>query len=660
MKRTGPQPLGLPGRPPRGVRGRDRLAGWTLLVIVIALGGGSVAGSEASAEPSVPGLPEHQGGDLSQPIQEAFRDWPPEELKQRAYWLPWSWTSFQKAALFGRPVLFVMAPRWSRATWRMMEVTLSDPRVLTAINESYVSVLIDPDRRPDIRERYQTGVWPVVAFLLPDGNPMLSQANDLGVARPITTGSIGIPQMLFMLREGDVYYDQWAGLLKEVGREWHRREGAADPSPGDVNQAASDSLAEWLLANADRQNGSFGVAPKFVQPGLYEYGALRMARLVPAIGLHARLTLEKLLDSPLYDSRDGGVHRLSAAPAWGDIQYEKMLESNSHLLRELVLATRMKSTPELRVGVQQTAGFITRVLGRPGGGFYLAQCADRGSVDGGRYWRDGEPTEPPPLDPLVLAGPNALAGAALIRAGSLLEEEGLERAGAGAIALVLERAYRAGRGADHVIEPNPEQHRLLWPQADVAFGLVDAYQTTGDPKLLAAARDVVDFAWNNLRLEDSALLFDHLPGPMTLGLLANPRQPVRPNVRLARAMLRLAALGQGEDYRQRAISILGAVAGDLAAYRLNGPELGLAVEEATQEPLLVELRGDPRAAATRALGRAAVNVAWPWTIISWAEEGEQASATLRWDGKTATAERPAQLETLVKEMTGGALPGADG
>ena len=44
--------------------------------------------------------------------------------------------------------------------------------------------------------------------------------------------------------------------------------------------------------------------------------------------------------APLHDRRDGGFHRMAAAPDWGGIQYEKMLEGNVHLMREMVFALR--------------------------------------------------------------------------------------------------------------------------------------------------------------------------------------------------------------------------------------------------------------------------------------------------------------------------------
>ena len=108
------------------------------------------------------------------------------------------------------------------------------------------------------------------------------------------------------------------------------------------------------------------------------------------------------------------------------------------------------------------------------------------------------------------------------------------------------------------MEPYPEEHRFLESQADVAFGLIEAYECTGHTPYLAAARQIVDFASNNLAVPGQTALIDHLEGPAEIGLLANRRWPIRANARIARAMLRLAFHGQGEPYRDQATSIMSA------------------------------------------------------------------------------------------------------
>jgi uncharacterized protein YyaL (SSP411 family) len=593
------------------------------------------------------------GVNLELPAPEAFKGWPSDALQSRAYFLPWSPLSFQRAALYGRPVLFVLTVPWNRLAQRMAAETLSDPAVLKQANQGWVTVVQRADRRPDLQERYQTGTWPVIAFLLPDGHPMLSQANDQQVARPITAGFSDAKTLAFLLDQGQIYWDRWSNVLRGVGDVWAKGEGGAEPEPGAVKEDASDQVARWMLGNADRKLGGFGAAPKFPLLGLAEYARLRDARLVPALRDHARFTLEQLVASPLHDRRDGGFHRLAAAADWGNIQYEKMLERNGQLLRELTVELRAGASAPLQDALTDTTRFLLHTLARPGGGFFLAQVADPTSPDGGRYWTvETDRGSPPPVDRLVLSGPNALAGAALLRAGAWLGDPAATAAGRGALDLVLERAYARGRGVDHVLEPRPEPRRFLVSQADVAFGLVDAYETTGEQRYLAAARDIVDFSLANLLRPGETALRDHLPEPAEIGLLANPRRPMADNARLARVMRRLAVHGQGEVYGERAASVLGSYAGNLTLYGAQAVEAAVAVEEMIREPLVVRVDGNPGTAEAAALRRAAVNLPWAWTVVTTGRTEGTPVATLSWRGDTQQVGDARGLAEAAAKLTG--------
>jgi hypothetical protein len=366
----------------------------------------------------------------------------------------------------------------------------------------------------------------------------------------------------------------------------------------------------------------------------------------------ASFTLSKTMASPLHDRRDGGFHRIATAPPWGGIQYEKMLETNGQFLRELVFAERESPSAELRAAISGTAKFLTTVLARPGGGFYLAQAADPRSKDGGGFWNAGDGALPlaPPLDKLVLSGPNALAGAALLRAGALLGEASLEKAGRDALDLVLSRAYTPGRGVGHVIEPSPDDRRYLAAQAETAFGFVDAFESTGDRKYLEAARDIVVFAARNLLIPGETVLRESLPEGVPLGILGNPRKPRRENALLARAMLRLEADGAGADFREQAASILGSLAGNLPAFGVHATGTALAIEEALRPPLRILIDGRPDDPKTQALRRAALGIPCLWSVVIAGDRVEKkASATLTWRGESRKAGSP---ERLLEEANG--------
>jgi uncharacterized protein YyaL (SSP411 family) len=317
---------------------------------------------------------------------------------------------------------------------------------------------------------------------------------------------------------------------------------------------------------------------------------------------------------------------------------------------------RFGDNPAFRNALVQTADYIVEVLGRPGGGFYLAQIPDLSSPNGGGYWlkeQDGT-LEAPPVDPLVLSGPTGLAGAALLRAGQLLEDERLLEAGNLAFELILERSFKPGRGVMHVIEPNPTPRIFLTAQADVALALLDGFESTGDPRYLDTAAQIVDLTLLNLKIKGESSCRDRLVETHAIGLLRNPRRPLIPNVRLARAMLRLEAHGQAGDYRNHAREILSTDAGLLPSFGVHAIEAALAIEELNEPPLLIQITGSPGNQVTRDLRRAALNSPWPWTVVTTGESTPEArvSATVRWRGAENSYAGAEGLNTALRQIAG--------
>jgi len=610
----------------------------------------AMAAEQPAAPITLPGY--LKGVDLNQPAQAAFKGWPPRELIERPYWLPWSGLALQRASLFNQPVFLLVTVPWNRSAQLMAADVLNDPIVLRTLNQDFISLLVSADRRPDVYARYGTGNWPAISLLLPDGSPMLSQANAQGVALPITFGPTDAKGVLFNLNEGRKYFDKWQNVLQGVSQLYETRVDLEESKPGVVEAKAVEPVVRWLLGNVDAKNGGFGAAPKYAVRGLMEWAFLREDAARLGLVEPARTTLKKLAASPLFDKRDGGFHRMAAAADWGAIQYEKMLEGNVDLLREIVFALREEDDPALRETLAATARFVTTVLARPGGGYFLAQVADPASQDGGAYWNAeaAGSAKAPPVDKLVLAGPNALAGAALLRTGALLGDVSLEKAGRAAVNLVLERAVTGARGSGHVIEAEPDNGRYLVTQSEVAFGLLDAYETTGDARYLAAAKDVAQFTRNNLKGAGERAYRDHLPLGPEFGLLDMPLRPMLDNARMARVFLRLAAQGVLEDGRTAAEEVLGNYAGDLAVHGVRAVEPGLAIDELLSEPLLVTIEGSAADPAAAALRRAAVNLKRGWVVIRTAPEGGTPAATLAARGVNRRVTDPAAMAGALKSL----------
>src|SRR5688500_18233818 len=90
-------------------------------------------------------------------------------LPRDVAWLPWSAAAFDRARAERKPVLLCIATAWSQSCYAMDRTSYADPSIAFMINDAFIPVRVDADRRPDISERYNLGGWPTTAFLTPDG-----------------------------------------------------------------------------------------------------------------------------------------------------------------------------------------------------------------------------------------------------------------------------------------------------------------------------------------------------------------------------------------------------------------------------------------------------------------------------------------------------------
>ena len=80
-------------------------------------------------------------------------------------WREWSTEAFDEATKSDKLVLLDLFAPWCHWCHVMDKTTYSDSDIIRTINEKFVPVRVDIDRRPDISERYNRGGFPTTAFL---------------------------------------------------------------------------------------------------------------------------------------------------------------------------------------------------------------------------------------------------------------------------------------------------------------------------------------------------------------------------------------------------------------------------------------------------------------------------------------------------------------
>ena len=305
-------------------------------------------------------------------------------------WWEWGEEAFAEARRRDVPVLLSVgyaACHWCHV---MAHESFEDEATAAQMNEGFVCVKVDREERPDVDSVYMTatqamtghGGWPMTVFTTPDGRPFYT-----GTYYPPRPAH-GMPAFRQVLAAvSDAWSNRRADLeaagTKIVGAISARLDlGAPQPLTADV----LDGAVAALVSSYDERSAGFGGAPKFPPSMLLEFLLRNHARTGNGEALAmARGTLEAMARGGIYDQLAGGFARYSVDADWVVPHFEKMLYDNALLLRVYVHLWRATGDEWARRIADETAAFLTRDLGTPGGGFASALDADTEGVEGLTY-----------------------------------------------------------------------------------------------------------------------------------------------------------------------------------------------------------------------------------------------------------------------------------
>jgi uncharacterized protein YyaL (SSP411 family) len=271
----------------------------------------------------------------------------------------------------------------------MERESFENPAIAAQMNNSFVSVKVDREERPDIDSIYMTAVqamtghggWPMTVFLTPDGKPFYGGTyfppEDRG-------GMPSFPRVLEAI--SDAYRNNRSDIMQNTEHLLERMQQMSA-----VGQQGFEPLTDEVLRLAmrkaasdfDPRHGGFGLQPKFPQPMTYEFLLRHYLRTEDPEALHmVELTLQRMATGGIYDQIGGGFHRYSTDAFWLVPHFEKMLYDNALLVRLYLHAYQITGNPMYRRIVEETLEYVMREMTSPEGGFYSAQDADSEGVEG--------------------------------------------------------------------------------------------------------------------------------------------------------------------------------------------------------------------------------------------------------------------------------------
>ncbi|MFW5958909.1 MAG: DUF255 domain-containing protein [Natronomonas sp.] len=478
-------------------------------------------------------------------------------------WYEWGEKAFEAARTREVPICCSLTARWCQPCEEMDDVTYSEPRTAANLQDRYVPVRVDVDRRPRIRDRYNMGGFPSTVFLTPSGEH-------------ITGATYLDPEE--MRRVFETVDRIWTDEGLDAGRVPRALESSSPPT-GQVTAAIEAHMVEQVRSGFDEEFAGWGTDTKFPLPDAVAF-ALKRDRP------HATKTLEAIR-THLFDSHDGGFYRFAETRRWGDKHREKLADENAALLSAFVIGYLYTGEAAYRETAEKTVEYLTSTL--------WTGEAFAGSQSDGEYYTlpPSERTEaaPPAVDETIFADRNGIVVDALLRFVAVTDHDEASKYAERSLDHVIDTHLVDGT-LRHYVDPNVESPEssdenvsgLLVDHARVLAGLTTAVQVLGPDVWLEPATLIADDAIDRLVTSSGAFVDGDTTGE---GLLDRPLRPLETNAEMATALLDLWALTGDEHYRRIAGEALAAFAGAADRIGIEAAGYATACARAHYDPLIV-------------------------------------------------------------------------
>ena len=369
-----------------------------------------------------------------------FRFSPRPNRAAEINWREWGRGAFAEAEREEKLLLLSISAVWCHWCHVMDETTYSDPEVIRLINENFIPVRVDNDRRPEINRRYNQGGWPSTVFLEPHGN--------------VLAGATYIPPEN-MRQVIDRFIGLWRDKRTEISGKIEEaiKEAIRSPATGTAGETGSrlhrnirEDVWRAVVRAQDREHGGLGDAPKFPMFDVMELALdVYLDRHNPSALAWLLLTADNMLGGGTYDLEEGGLFRYSTTRDWSVPHFEKMLADNARMARMLLRLWLLNGKQLYASRAAHILDYVDRTLGDGKGGFYGSQDADEHYYVLDLAARAGQ--DVPFVDHTVYIDSEALAVEAFMEAGEILGEGPLSRTGPGRAAAADGPALRRDRHA---------------------------------------------------------------------------------------------------------------------------------------------------------------------------------------------------------------------
>lgn len=517
--------------------------------------------------------------------------------KSRIEWMDYSQEAFERAKKERKPIYMLITAVWCFWCQVFEEKTLEKEEVVRYLNENFINIFVDYDKRKDIASKYPPTGLPYSVIFSPDGEELVS-----------VPGYIEKERFLENLRKTVAYVKE----LKPERRE--RVEGVPEVKGKGLVYPKREDLETFVVTikniirdNYDRTYGGFGFREKvpyadtldflmdlykeegkklwleMVEKTLDRIGGIKeegkRKKFPPSnylIALYNNRDEEGWLEKVgrlqredrlygLYDPIEGGFFRYALLRDWSLPHFEKMLLENGEIIKAYLRAydlTGRNGYKDLALGGLR---YLFNTLYDEKGYFYGSQIADE--VYYHMKPEDRKKVKPPRVDRAGYTIPNAKMVLALIEAWKVLKD-GRYREVAVKVLDFWDRHMMTDRGVLAYFDPDKGKGELdgvLGDNAWMAIAFLKGYQAFGRKRYLEDAEKILDFMITDLYDTSNGGFFERRSTSKEFyreGELVSLNKPYVENGVAAYALILAYRITGNDGYLYKARETMGAFLGE--------------------------------------------------------------------------------------------------